>query len=96
MKRSCHLLYLCYLAFEYEFFFPQTFEVKSIVLYHSWTFKTEKVLDGQSHWGRITSYGGGGYTMLLEPKKEETKNLIAVLKVSTAVTLYGLLHEQAS
>ena len=32
--------------------------------------------------------------MLLEPTKEETKKLIDVLKVSTAVILYGLLHEQ--
>ena len=32
--------------------------------------------------------------MLLEPTKEETRKLIDVLKVSTAVILYGLLHEQ--
>ena len=86
----------CYVAFEYKFLFSQTLEVKSIVFYHSWTYQTEKELDGQSHWGRITSYGGGGFTMLLEPKKEETRKLIEVLMVSTAaVILCGMLCEQA-
>ena len=83
------------LGFEYELFLPQTFKVQSYVFYHSWTYKTEEQLDGKSHWGRITSYGGGGFTMLLEPKKEETKALIEELKVSTGVILYGLLSDQA-
>lgn len=46
----------------------------------AWTFQTEKELDGQSHWGRITSYGGGGFTMLLKPTKGDTKKMIDVLK----------------
>lgn len=48
----------------------------------AWTYKTEKELDGQSHWGRITTYGGGGFTLLLEAKREKTKALIDSLKVS--------------
>lgn len=49
-----------------------------------WTYQTEKELDGQSHWGRITSYSGGGFTLLLEPTKQKTARSIEVLKVSSA------------
>ncbi|XP_073252460.1 polycystin-2-like protein 1 [Porites lutea] len=46
----------------------------------AWTYQTEKELDGRSHWGRITTYSGGGFTMLLEAREEKTKELIAKLK----------------
>ena len=57
----------------------------------SWTYQTEKELDGQSHWGRITTYSGGGFTMLLEATKEKTKAMIDILKViqwNLDITMY--------
>lgn len=46
----------------------------------AWEYKTEEELEGRSHWGRITSYSGGGFTLLLEATKVKTKALIAKLK----------------
>ncbi|XP_068718371.1 polycystin-2-like protein 1 [Montipora capricornis] len=46
----------------------------------AWTYQTEEELEGRSHWGRITHYSGGGFTMLLKATKEKTKPLIEVLK----------------
>ena len=50
-----------------------------------WSYKTEEDLEGRSHWGRITSYSGGGFTLLLEATKVKTKALIDNLKVSNYV-----------
>lgn len=46
----------------------------------AWEYQTEKDLEGRSYWGRITSYSGGGFTMLLEPTKAATASKIAELK----------------
>ncbi|XP_074619746.1 polycystin-2-like protein 1 [Acropora palmata] len=46
----------------------------------AWEYKTEEELEGRSHWGRITSYSGGGFTLLLEATRVKTKALIAKLK----------------
>ncbi|XP_015774864.1 PREDICTED: polycystin-2-like [Acropora digitifera] len=50
------------------------------VLCFRWEYKTEEELEGRSHWGRITSYSGGGFTLLLEATKAKTEALIAKLK----------------
>lgn len=55
------------------------------VLCFRWEYKTEEELEGRSHWGRITSYGGGGFTLLLEATKAKTEALIAKLKVTDYV-----------
>lgn len=46
----------------------------------AWKYETEEELEGRSHWGRITHYSGGGFTMLLKATREKTKPLIKVLK----------------
>lgn len=46
----------------------------------AWMYETEEELEGRSHWGRITHYSGGGFTMLLKATREKTKPLIKVLK----------------
>ena len=62
--------------------FAEETQVRHVFFHCRWTYKTEKELDGQSIWGRITTYGGGGFTLLLEAKREKTKALIDSLKVS--------------
>lgn len=32
----------------------------------SWYYQSEKELDGSSHWGLITTYGGGGFVQNLD------------------------------
>ena len=65
-----------------------------IIIINRWTYQTEKELDGRSHWGRITTYSGGGFTMLLEAREEKTKELIAKLKVSCKKMLCMLVDVQ--
>ena len=66
----------------------------SILFCNRWTYQTEKELDGRSHWGRITTYSGGGFTMLLEARREKTKELIDKLKVSCKKMLCMLVNVQ--
>ena len=62
--------------------FAEETKARHVFIHCRWTYETEKELDGQSYWGRITTYGGGGFTLLLEAKREKTKALIDTLKVS--------------
>ena len=41
---------------------------------------TEEELDGSSHTGEITTYGGGGYVQKLHYLKKETKKIMQELK----------------
>ena len=66
----------------------------SILFCNRWTYQTEKELDGRSHWGRITTYSGGGFTMLLEARREKTKALIDKLMVSCKKMLCMLVNVQ--
>lgn len=66
----------------------------TVLFCNRWTYQTEKELDGRSHWGRITTYSGGGFTMLLEARREKTKALIDKLKVSCKKMLCMLVDVQ--
>ena len=46
----------------------------------SWTFMSEKELDGTSYTGEISSYGGGGYTQVLPMTYREAADVIQNLK----------------
>ncbi|XP_053166178.1 polycystic kidney disease 2-like 1 protein [Hemicordylus capensis] len=46
----------------------------------AWQYHTEKELDGSSHWGRLTSYSGGGYYIDLKMTREESADALQVLK----------------
>lgn len=61
----------------------------TVLFCNRWTYQTEKELDGRSYWGRITTYSGGGFTMLLEATREKTKALIDKLKVSWKNSVYA-------
>ena len=45
-----------------------------------WNYATEKELDGSSHWGQLSSYGGGGYIQELGSNKADSLEIIAQLK----------------
>ncbi|XP_015271981.1 PREDICTED: polycystic kidney disease 2-like 1 protein [Gekko japonicus] len=46
----------------------------------AWQYHTEEELDGSSHWGRLTSYSGGGYYEDLRVTREESVAALRVLK----------------
>ncbi|XP_034993769.2 polycystin-2-like protein 1 [Zootoca vivipara] len=46
----------------------------------AWQYHTEEELDGSSHWGRLTSYSGGGYYMDLKMTRRESARALRVLK----------------
>lgn len=46
----------------------------------SWMYQNSDSLDGKPYWGKISTYGGGGYVQDLEMTKEESLNIIASLK----------------
>ncbi|XP_048362000.1 polycystic kidney disease 2-like 1 protein isoform X2 [Sphaerodactylus townsendi] len=46
----------------------------------AWQYHTEEELDGSSHWGRLTSYSGGGYYVDLKMTREESIATLQVLK----------------
>jgi len=46
----------------------------------AWTYSTEDELDGSSHWGRLTTYGGGGYYEDLDHYKASSVSKIDTLK----------------
>ena len=58
----------------------------TVVLIHSdlcifrWTYVSEDVLDGSSHWGLISRYGGGGFVQNLGLKRNVTEDILAELK----------------
>lgn len=46
----------------------------------SWSYTSEKDLNGSSHWGMIATYSGAGYYLDLSRTREETATQIASLK----------------
>ncbi|XP_020646855.3 polycystin-2-like protein 1 [Pogona vitticeps] len=46
----------------------------------AWQYHTEEELDGSSHWGKLTSYSGGGYYIDLEMTRKESAEALQVLK----------------
>ncbi|XP_014730788.1 PREDICTED: polycystic kidney disease 2-like 1 protein isoform X2 [Sturnus vulgaris] len=46
----------------------------------AWRYHTEEELGGSSHWGRLTSYSGGGYYIDLKMTREESAEALQVLK----------------
>ncbi|KAJ4441936.1 hypothetical protein ANN_11799, partial [Periplaneta americana] len=52
----------------------------------AWTYSSEKELDGYSHWGVLTTYGGGGFYEDLSLRRNETLERILELKQNLWVT----------
>ncbi|NXF97048.1 PK2L1 protein, partial [Eubucco bourcierii] len=46
----------------------------------AWRYHSEEELSGSSHWGRLTSYSGGGYYIDLKLTREESAEALQVLK----------------
>ncbi|XP_031457941.1 polycystic kidney disease 2-like 1 protein [Phasianus colchicus] len=46
----------------------------------AWRYHSEEELGGSSHWGRLTSYSGGGYYIDLKLTREESAEALQVLK----------------
>uniref|UniRef100_A0A8C2U7Y5 Polycystin 2 like 1, transient receptor potential cation channel n=1 Tax=Coturnix japonica TaxID=93934 RepID=A0A8C2U7Y5_COTJA len=46
----------------------------------AWRYHSEEELGGSSHWGRLTSYSGGGYYVDLKLTREESAEALQVLK----------------
>ncbi|NXT17899.1 PK2L1 protein, partial [Syrrhaptes paradoxus] len=46
----------------------------------AWRYHSEEELGGSSHWGRLTSYSGGGYYIDLKSTREESAEALQVLK----------------
>ncbi|XP_010154109.1 PREDICTED: polycystic kidney disease 2-like 1 protein [Eurypyga helias] len=46
----------------------------------AWRYHSEDELGGSSHWGRLTSYSGGGYYIDLKLTREESAEALQVLK----------------
>ncbi|XP_061857083.1 polycystin-2-like protein 1 isoform X1 [Colius striatus] len=46
----------------------------------AWRYHSEDELSGSSHWGRLTSYSGGGYYIDLKLTREESAEALQVLK----------------
>lgn len=46
----------------------------------AWEYSTEDELDGSSHWGALTHYGGGGYYLDLAKRRQEALPQILELK----------------
>ncbi|NWX66897.1 PK2L1 protein, partial [Promerops cafer] len=46
----------------------------------AWRYHSEEELGGSSHWGRLTSYSGGGYYVDLKMTREESAEALQVLK----------------
>ncbi|OPJ84408.1 polycystic kidney disease 2-like 1 protein [Patagioenas fasciata monilis] len=46
----------------------------------AWRYHSEKELGGSSHWGRLTSYSGGGYYIDLKLTREESAEALQILK----------------
>ncbi|KAJ7324463.1 hypothetical protein JRQ81_017483 [Phrynocephalus forsythii] len=46
----------------------------------AWQYHTEEELDGSSHWGKLTSYSGGGYYIDLKMTRKESSEALQVLK----------------
>ncbi|KAJ9594676.1 hypothetical protein L9F63_014010 [Diploptera punctata] len=52
----------------------------------AWTYSTQDQLGGFSHWGELTTYGGGGYYVDLSIDKDETTEIVQYLKENLWVT----------
>ena len=53
---------------------------KALVHFHfSWIYRTENDLDGQSFWGKLTTYSGAGYVQNLGKTKAESTAIIEKL-----------------
>ncbi|XP_031360996.2 polycystin-2-like protein 1 [Lonchura striata] len=46
----------------------------------AWRYHSEEELGGSSHWGRLTSYSGGGYYIDFKMTREESAEALQVLK----------------
>ncbi|XP_042314373.1 polycystic kidney disease 2-like 1 protein [Sceloporus undulatus] len=46
----------------------------------AWQYHTEEELDGSSHWGKLTTYSGGGYYIDLKMTREESAEALQILK----------------
>ena len=46
----------------------------------SWTYQTSEELDGSSHWGLLSTYGGGGSVQNLASNKKASVEIIESLK----------------
>ncbi|XP_008500272.2 polycystic kidney disease 2-like 1 protein [Calypte anna] len=46
----------------------------------AWKYHSEEELGGSSHWGKLTSYSGGGYYIDLKLTREESDEALQVLK----------------
>uniref|UniRef100_A0A8C3QHZ4 Polycystin 2 like 1, transient receptor potential cation channel n=1 Tax=Cyanoderma ruficeps TaxID=181631 RepID=A0A8C3QHZ4_9PASS len=46
----------------------------------AWRYHSEEEVGGSSHWGRLTSYSGGGYYIDLKMTREESAEALQVLK----------------
>ncbi|XP_005025282.1 polycystin-2-like protein 1 isoform X1 [Anas platyrhynchos] len=46
----------------------------------AWRYHSEEELGGSSHWGRLTSYSGGGYYIDLKLTREESAEALQILK----------------
>lgn len=63
-----------------QFLYERTVLMFCDICFFSWTYCSEKELNGSSHWGLIATYSGAGYYQDLARSREETAALIANLK----------------
>ena len=47
---------------------------------HSWEYSTEDELDGSSHWGKMTTYGGGGFYVDLTKRRASSEAIVNDLR----------------
>ena len=45
-----------------------------------WPYYSEKDLSGFSYWGKLATYGGGGYIQNMALSKDEAKDVVADLR----------------
>ena len=59
--------------FTYVSNFATTIMVNTLcVMVCSWIYRSSDELDGSSHWGQVSLYGGGGFVQDLAPSMEES------------------------
>ncbi|XP_072051319.1 polycystin-2-like isoform X2 [Amphiura filiformis] len=46
----------------------------------AWTYNTEDELDGSSHWGKMTTYGGGGFYVDLTDRRAASEAIVGDLR----------------
>lgn len=52
-----------------------------LIFFFSWNYQSVEQLEGRDFLGRRTTYGGGGYTQLLEESRAGSEKIISELKV---------------